>query len=297
MDLDALLSRPFTYQQALQAGLTSGALRALRREHVVVPLFRGIYLGTHLEPDLATRAAAVGLVLPEGAAACRRTAAFLHGVDLRMPGEPPLPVEIVVPPGVARPRRDGCVAYESALTDDEIVAIGGTRVTAPRRTAVDLARFRPRTEAVVALDALTHARLCTLAEVREAIPVLRGQRGVRQAAEVVDLASDRSESPMETRLRLVLVDGGLPAPEVQWEVLDRYGIVIARLDLAYPEKLIGIEYDGWRDHVRWANFNHDRDRQNAVLDLDDWRLRRYVGQHVLRTPSVIVRQIGRLLAA
>jgi very-short-patch-repair endonuclease len=36
----------------------------------------------------------------------------------------------------------------------------------------------------------------------------------------------------------------LPAPEVQYHVVDEYGFVLARVDLAYPAARLAIEYDG-----------------------------------------------------
>lgn len=297
MDLGELLDSPFTARQAREAGLSPDALRWLCRLRVIEPVLHGVYVGSHVEQDLAVRAAAVSLVVPADAVLCRRTAAFLHGVDLRVPAEPPLPVEVLVPPGTTPPRRAGCIAHQAAIPAADIATIHGIPVTTGQRTALDLARLRPRVEAIVAVDLLAHRGLCDVARLGAMVPALRHQRGVRQLREVVRLADPRSESPMETRLRLVLVDGGLPTPEVQWEVLDGYGFVVARFDLAYPKKLVAIEYDGWLSHAAKPQFDHDRDRQNAIFELQDWKLRRYVDRHVFRTPSLIVRQVGQLLAA
>ncbi len=57
---------------------------------------------------------------------------------------------------------------------------------------------------------------------------------------------------METRLRLLLVRAGLPRPQVQWVVQDEVAREAVWLDLAYPEHMIGIEYDGAEHPVRNA---------------------------------------------
>jgi hypothetical protein len=71
-----------------------------------------------------------------------------------------------------------------------------------------------------------------------------GARSCRVLDRVVALADRRSESVLETRLRLNLVLGGLPVPDVQYRVHDDYGFVLARVDLAYPSARLAIEYDG-----------------------------------------------------
>jgi hypothetical protein len=53
---------------------------------------------------------------------------------------------------------------------------------------------------------------------------------------------------MESRLRLILVFGGLPRPVSQFVVRDRTGMFVARVDLVYPEQRLAIEYEG--DHHR-----------------------------------------------
>ena len=76
----------------------------------------------------------------------------------------------------------------------------------------------------------------------------------------MELADARAESPEESRVRVALVRAGLP-PEVQVEVFDDQRAFIARVDLAFPELKIAIEYDGAhhftdqqvpRDNVRLA---------------------------------------------
>lgn len=294
--LERFLDRPFSAAGARAAGITRGTVRGLVRGGVVSPLGRGCYAGSHLPPGLATRAGALATVVHPGAVLCRRTAALLLGVDLSVPGESALPVEVLVPTGVTPPRLAGCRAYQSSVPDADVVELAGVRVTSGTRTALDLARFRPRVEAVVAVDLLAAAGRCTLQDLAAAVTRLAGRRGVRQLGEVLRLADPRSESPMETRLRLILIDGGLPTPQVQYEVYDGDGRLVARLDLAYPQRRLGIEYDGWLYRQDLDRFRYDRRRQNRLFDLGGWRLRRYVDADVLRTPAVIVRQIRQLLA-
>ena len=86
-------------------------------------------------------------------------------------------------------------------------------------------------------------------------------RGVRQARQLIPLADGRAECRQESQLRLILIDGGLPPPEPQIWVADRYGIPLYRLDLGYRERRIGIEYDGL-SHLDRDRLRHDRERLN-----------------------------------
>jgi hypothetical protein len=109
---------------------------------------------------------------------------------------------------------------------------------------------------------------------------------------VLALVDAGAESPQETRLRLVLVDAGLPPPATQFEVWDsRY--FIARLDMAWPQWRVGVEYDGaqhWTDPRQRAR---DIDRI-AELEALGWRIVR-VSADMLRYRQPIV--VARVQAA
>ncbi len=118
------------------------------------------------------------------------------------------------------------------------------RLTSPLRTAYDLARGPDLVEAVVAVDALARVGGFAPDLLLNFAVHCRGSRGNGRVAEVLSHADRRAGSPMETRLRLLLVRAGLPRPEVQWAVQDEAARSAVWLDLAHPEHRIGIEYDG-----------------------------------------------------
>ena len=69
----------------------------------------------------------------------------------------------------------------------------------------------------------------------------------------------------ETRVRVLLTLRGLRPPEVQYTIIAQNGAFIARVDLAWPELKIAVEYDGvW--HVGSARqMNYDRRRLNRLI--------------------------------
>ena len=97
------------------------------------------------------------------------------------------------------------------------------------------------------------------------------------------LCDPGAESPQETRLRLLLLAGGLPRPVTQYEVRDANGLFVARLDLAYPGRRIGIEYEGDHPRERTA-FQRDLRRLNA-LRACGWTILRFAAADIYRDPA------------
>ena len=179
---------------------------------------------------------------------------------------------------------------QSALTPDEVCMVGPYRVTTPLRTAYDLGRRLELVHAVAAVDAL--ARIGNFAP-STLLHGPIGARGCRRLPEVVALADPLAESVMETRLRIVLVDGGLPRPVSQFSVRTAGGILVARVDLAYPRARLALEYDG--SHHFDGEFSRRDRRRDLALDELDWQTMRFTGDDVLRTPQDTVRRVRHRL--
>lgn len=96
---------------------------------------------------------------------------------------------------------------------------------------------------------------------------------------------------METRLRLVLVDGGLPRPRSQWVVQDEQARTAIWLDLAYPEHGIGIEFEG-AEHTRPERVLRDAGRYTRLVDRG-WRIYRYTKYEVYGERARIVAEVSR----
>ncbi len=126
-------------------------------------------------------------------------------------------------------------------------------------------------------DEALRTRLVTHAQLdRYRSPLLR---------RVVSLANGASESPMETRLRLALVLGGLPVPEVQTPLHEK-GSLLGRVDLYYPEARLAIEYDG---QTHRTSLVEDNRRQNRLLNAGINLLRFTAAD--LKTPDLVVAQV------
>ncbi|WP_336028058.1 endonuclease domain-containing protein [Geodermatophilus sp. FMUSA9-8] len=230
--------------------LRSSAWRRLRQD---------VHADARLPVTHGLHVAGVGLVLPPGAGFARRSAALLWGVPGLAGADDP--VEVVVPPGTRWNAGDG-VRVRALRSGQALAVRRGRPCTGRVDTAVDLVRDGDPDECVVLLDHLVRAGLADLPAVRAAVAGLPRCRGSAQARAVAALADGLAESPQETRLRLLLARAGLPPPVAQYVVRDAQGFV-ARVDLAYPELRLAIEYDGlW--HGGRAAFLADRRRANRM---------------------------------
>ncbi len=267
-----MLDGPFRGSLAVARGLlTKNQLRGPR----YVRLFPDVYVRTGAgPPDHETRSRAAFLLVEErGGVLGGYSAATLLGVDCAPSGSP---AEVVVPRDVRG--HAGLLVRRGCVTGRDLWRGRRCAVTSPECTAWDLARRLELVEAVVAVDALARLRIPRMTPFaspdllrrRSAAP---GARGCRNLDRVVALADPRAESPMETRLRLLLVLAGLPAPAVQHELVDAYGFVVARFDLAYPDARLAVEYDG-RGHARREFSKDDRWRDGTTGDLG-WHTMRF----------------------
>jgi len=221
--------------------------------------------------------------LAPGVVFSHRTAASLHGLDL---GALPL-VEVTAPYGRAVWPRPGMHIRHARLDDGDTAERRGVPVTSPLRTAFDLARHLPTMEAVAAVDMMLHRRLVDLTAMERYIQGRPGWHGLVQARRVVEFAEPATESWMESVLRMILIEGGLPRPRVQVSLGSLQGDFIARVDMLYEEARVVIEYDGTNHRDRLIEDNR---RQNR-LQRAGYAVLRYTAADVHHRPEAIVSEV------
>ena len=255
---EPLVGRVFRARDAVDGGLlTVDPLRSSAWRRV----YRGVYADARVPVDHTLRIAGARLLVPPQAVFSGRSAAHLLGAAELAP--PDGPVEVTV----AAPLRFGPVTglrvrHLRTLPSDHVRRVGRTRCTTGLRTALDLARGEPLPEAVVALDVLLARGIADEEDLRRAAGELE-RGGACRARRAIGLSDRRAESQPESRLRVALVLGGL-CPVPQHVVRDEEGRFVARVDLAFPEVKVAVEYDGaW--HGGRGQLSKDRRRLNALV--------------------------------
>jgi len=270
-----LQERPFSLAEARAAGLTWRSLqgKAWRR------LGAGLYCWNGLDEDPWQVLRAWQDSLPEEALFAGATAAWIAGLDFN----PTNPVEIVVPPNSGLRSRRGLSVRHCQSPASEAITVRGLRATRLHRTLRDLSRRLPAVEVLVAMDMAIAKGLATAT-------ALERCAGTRKLRTIAALAAP-AESPMETRLRWLLIHRGLPSPEVQVNLGDdknRFG----RADLYYPAARLIVEYDGSNHRDRLVADNR---RQNLLLSAG-FQLLRFTATDIYNRPDVVDSQVRGALA-
>lgn len=283
-DLD--VRRPFTRADAVAAGIDPRLLRGKRFRRI----FKGVYISAEAAPSPLHRVEAAVILHPPGAFASHVSAARVYDVPVPHFADE----HVTVFSEKDRRRRAGIrchVAPRTARTG----RFKGIRVSLPIPMFIELASILSLVDLVVVGDALVRRRAFTPEQLVRACRESR-DRHARSALRAASLVRDGVDSPMETRLRLLLVLAGLPEPEVNHLVVDAHGRVVRRFDLSYPEHKLIVEYDG-RQHAE------DPDQYTSDIyrreQLDDWGWRIVVvtAKGIFRRPEETLQRVRDALRA
>ena len=267
------VDRPFHRTEAVAQGVTDRRLAAWCRDGLLVHPVRGVYHAAQLAAGIDLRLACLRLVVPEDAVVTDRTAGWLYGASMVLaPND-----HLVVPrvslfrPAGYRLRNDLAASGERSFLDDEVVELGGVRVTSVVRTTCDLGRLRHREAAFCAMEAMARTGAVDLEELR-AVAAGGRYRGYRWVTNLRDLAprvEGLTQSPPEGIILLRWEDcPDLPRPRPQVPVPSPDGDFFY-VDVGVGGLRYGAEYDGVEWH-RPAQRKHDADRRGWMTESEQW---------------------------
>lgn len=264
--------------QLHEKGLNSRAIKLLLRHGKLVRLRYGCYIRGDLwdKQTAATRSKQLIQAHAHGTLTTstgdfvysHTSAARLHGLFLWNVDDL-IHLLLRVSPSSERLGKD-VRGHTQPYTESDVVKIGNLRVTSLERTVVDCAMVLSYQQALVLVDhALRLGADKTLMEaMAEGLP---GRRGIRNLRMALLNADSRSESAGETLTRELLARLNLPMPEPQVVVESRVGQY--RLDFAWKEKKVALEFDGktkYFDYRPTAEVLYqERQRENALIE-DGW---------------------------
>jgi very-short-patch-repair endonuclease len=258
-----LRGRPFTAAEARRLGVQPGRLGD--------PDLGNPFHGVHLEGQ-----AADVLALCRAYASKMRPDAHFTGVTAALLWGMPVPdhlhdlrLHIAVPLGAPVPRGRGVLGRRTTVAPGRVLELDGLRVLSRSETWCELAAVLTEAELVVLADSFVGPDCPAPDMVLAALSAALEAPG-RRHRQVLRAALTRTRtgvrSPRETMLRLLLVDAGLPEPEVNVRLMARDGSFLAEGDLVYRFARVVLEYEGDQHRSDKSVFRRDIRRRERYED-------------------------------
>lgn len=236
-------------------------VRAALRDKRLTHFAKEVLVERKRAADLLTRAAATLLFAGPDAVLTSHTAARMYGCD----AADDAPVHVLLPYRRRLRSRPGMVVHHGAWAPSRIEVLHGLPVLALEHSLAEmLCRVRPS----IAFACLEQALAMQAADrrprfkslVAECVLARADKRGYRRATTLLELATGLTESPAESRLMVDIIEAGIPDPVPQFSVLGLDGRERYRLDFAWPEQRIALEYDGYAAHEGRESYDLERER-------------------------------------
>jgi hypothetical protein len=285
---ESLRSGPFAVEDARELGVPAKRLRALDLESP----FRGVRTDGLDWSDIDQVCATFAVCLGPEQLFSHVTAARLYQIPLPWRLQSRRAIDVWAP--TIQVRADGVIGHRSAPLTPAWVR--GMPVVTPARTWVQLGALVDRVSLIAAGDDLVRRKrpLSTLTELADAVDSSKGVRGIRALRAALAEVRPGTDSPMETRLRLLLTDAGLPEPVIGHTIRDWTGGFVGTPDLAYVHQRIAIEYEGDGHRSDPGIFADDIERRERMQEAG-WYVIRVIKDHVFRKQAWLVDRVRRQL--
>jgi hypothetical protein len=285
----SLTTEPFGYAEGLGAGLSPRRMRAKDLAHP----FRGVRT-TQAPLNMRALARSFSVRMTQHQYFSHVTAAELLG--LRMPeGWWPEALHVTSIFPVRAPRAQNIIGHQSG--DAATILVEGMRTAEPIATWVACASLLSIDDLIVMGDGLVRRKkpLAKMGELAEAVSTHSGQRGYVKLSRALPQIRPRTDSARETLLRLTVVRAGFPEPEINPEIRNGSGVVIAHGDMVFREFRTIVEYDGGQHRTDERQFEIDIERLDRLME-EGWRVIR-VGKSLMRQRANLFRKISLALEA
>lgn len=185
---------------------------------------------------------------------------------------------------------------------DDVTRAAGHWITAPARTALDTASLVPRDPAVAILDHFLNKGLATRDQYDAVFMSMKEWPATLAMHRKLELCTGRSESVGETRTSLLCHDQHLPTPQQQFEIFHPSGRLAGRVDFAWPEQRLLLEFDGLQKYHRYRREGEsveqmvlrEKAREDLLRELTGWMMIRLVWAD-LASPAATAQRIRRAM--
>lgn len=249
-----------------------------------------------LEPPetFRDRVLATRVALPSDVAFSHLTAARLWGLPLPLDLEDGS-IDVMRATSASRVRRRGCVGRRG-LESRATAVHRGVLLTSLEDTWCDVGETLELDDLVVVGDAVAR-RLADVSPLRDALLRRVRPRGAVALRAALGLVRVGSDSPMESRCRLVFHRAGLPEPELNAVITHSTGGFLCRADFVWRERRVLAEYQG-SNHFESFRRGDDDISRRLLLEDDGWKyveMTKLDHYHPARRAALVARLAAYLL--
>jgi hypothetical protein len=238
----------FLRREALECGYDDKLIRSMVRERLWHRVRQGAYCfgdvwstSTREQRHLIL-ARAVLRTTPGPVVLSHTTALLAHGIAVW--GADLTRVHVTrLDDGAGRNERD-VIHHVGLVLDEDVVEIAGLPAVSPARAVVEAATVMTLESALVSADSALHRRRCHPDELRNVFGRMNHWPGSQRVHVVLHHMDGRSESPGETRARFMFWRHHVPVPDLQFEVYDDGGQLVAVTDFVWHDQRRFGEFDG-----------------------------------------------------
>lgn len=253
--------------------------------------FRGLRVVGPADESVLGRCAVYAEGMPPGQFFSHRTAARILGLPLPWPETKNEPLHVCVYRPDRAPRMKGIVGHDVRVDSIRTLTTNGWFVADAIGVFRQLSNELRLHDLVALGDAIIRGPrpLASLDQLRATATMRPSFRGIATVRDAVPFIRAGSESPRESRLRMVIVGSGLPEPELNVDVHDALGRFLGRGDMVYPHWKVLVEYDGDQHRTEQGQYRRDVDRLEGFT-ASGWQVVRVLNHH-LSDEAALVRRI------
>lgn len=199
-------------------------------------------------------------------------------------------------------RIEDWIPHRGRLLAEEVEEINGVCVSIAPRSAVEVCSISTVEPALVVVNRLLHAKEMTIEEFAEQATLCRLWPGSLTTDVVLRLADHRLESVGEDRFAYLCYRQSLPKPVPQVDIFDELGELFARVDFAWPEYGVFVEFDGKVKYEKYRRegetldeyLMREKEREEKICQLTGWTCIRITWADLAR-PELLAARIRKIL--
>lgn len=305
-NLDGLLR---SRSELIAAGLTDNQIARLRRAKAIHRVRHGEYVPHDVWSELSSEDRH-RLLSRAVLRAAHETTALTHISSVIERGVPVWGLPLGAAHTTQRIRRragrrlEDWIPHRGKLLEAEVEEVNGVFISVAPRSAVEICSITTVEPALVVVNGLLRANAMTLHQFAEQAALCRLWPGSLTTDIVLRLADPRLESVGEDRFSYLCYQQSLPRPEPQVEIFDEQGESFARVDFAWPEHKVFLEFDGKVKYEKYRREGESLDeylmrekrREEQICQLTGWTCIRITWADLAR-PEWLAARIRKLLIA